>query len=852
MREWRVLLRRLGGVFQSGRAAHLEEELREHAAQLAEEYRRQGMTEEEAHYAALREMGNLSLIQQDYHEQGGLPLMENFWLDLKYALRTLRRNSSFTMASVATLAIGLGAMITMLCVVSAVFWKPLPYPSAERLAALKQVDPRNSLWTFSGPAFLDVEERARTFSAVTAYERRTAALTGDGDAEVVEAAGVTPAFFRVFGIHLNAGRVLENAQPFVVISRGLAERKWGNDSSPIGRAILLDGLRYTIAGVAEMPIDLLPGVDLLLPLDLKATDSRSARELNAAGLLRPGVPLGEAQAELETIGTQLGREFGRTDAGWSMTAIPLANEIVGRRAAQTIWMIFAAVGLLWLLACANVAGLQAARSLSRAHEISTRVALGASKRRLLGQTMTESAVLAVAGALAGAAIAAGAVDAIRQMGNGLLPRVSQVHLDGATVGAAIGCMLITTVISGLFSVRTPSFQGGREVSRRDRGRDALIVGQVAMASVLLLCASLLAESFLRLRAADPGLDVERVLEVRVSLPSRLENERAKIAFFRDIAGQLERLPQVDKVGATNIAPFSGEGTVNRFRLERESGSNEYHSAAWRAVTPEFFRTLGIPLKRGRLFTTADRDGAPEVVVVSESMARQFWPNQDPVGQHLLWGSSGSVKTVIGVAGDIRDKAADERPLPMMYRPFAQLTQAPMTLVIKTRGAPLVAASDVRSAIWSVNPDVALVLQPMREAMAHSILGRTASLSAMAAFAILAMITAAFGLYGLISYRVNQRQQEIGIRLALGATPANVRWGVQQRCLRLAGTGAAIGLAAGYLTSGLMQSLLYETAPTEVSAYFAVALMFAVVALTASFGPAGRAARLDPAAAIRHE
>ncbi len=425
-------------------------------------------------------------------------------------------------------------------------------------------------------------------------------------------------------------------------------------------------------------------------------------------------------------------------------------------------------------------------------------------------------------------------------------------MDPAAILAAAACLLVSTLLFGVSWGRPPALQQGREVSRRDGGRDILVVVQVAMASILLLGAGLLSQSFLRLRAVDPGFDPDKVLNVRVNLSGASENELRKTAFFREAAERLERLPEVKSAGATNVVPFSGYGTANRFRVEGEAASAEYRSAAWRAVTPGFFTTLGIPLKRGRLFTERDANGSLEVVILSESMAKRFWPNQDPIGRRLLWGRSASPKTIVGVVGDLRDVAVDAAPAPTMFRPFAQLTDAPMTLVIRTRGEPESAIADVRRAIWAIDGNAALEFQPLRQAMADSILRPRASLMAVAAFSMLALITAAFGLYGLIGYRVNQRRQEIGIRLALGAPAGWIHWDVQKRCLMLVGAGAAIGLPLAYALSSLMTTLLYETQPSEMGAYALVLAVFLAVGFVASYGPARRASRMDPASAIRHE
>ena len=387
-------------------------------------------------------------------------------------------------------------------------------------------------------------------------------------------------------------------------------------------------------------------------------------------------------------------------------------------------------------------------------------------------------------------------------------------------------------------------RGSRGISRRDRGHDVLVVVQVALASVLVVGASLLLHSFLRLRAVDPGFDPERILSVRVTLPARGYDDARKTAFFHETAERLTRLPEVEASGATNVEPFSGIGTANRFRVEGEPSSAEFRSAAWRAVTPGFFKAMGIPLKAGRLFSDADADGSLEVVVLSESMAKKFWPNQDPIGKRLLWGRSGNPKTIVGIVGDLRDLALDQPPVPTMFRPYAQLSDLAMTEVVRTTGDPAAAATDVRREMWSVDRNAALEFKPLRRALSDSTLRPRASLVIVTAFALVAMIIAAFGLYALISYRVNQRQQETGIRLALGAPAGSVRWSVQRRCLLLVCSGLAIGLPCAYVLSRLLSSLLYETQPAQAGAYALVLLVFAAVSLAASYAPARRASRLD--------
>ncbi|HVW87492.1 MAG TPA: ABC transporter permease, partial [Bryobacteraceae bacterium] len=736
---------------------------------------------------------------------------------------------------------------------SAVLWTPLPYPGSNRLFVLKELDPRNGVWPFSEPDFVDVRDRSRSVETVGAFRRGVSALTGAGEPEMIRSVAVTPSCFEIFGIRPVAGRAFQGSRNSVVISRGLWERRWQLSPDVIGQPIALDGESYTVAGVADLPRDIFPGAELLLPLLPQAVQSRTAHEIEAVGRLRGDVDISHAQAELNVVAASIARDNPQSNTGWNIRLVPLADYLTGPRANRMVRMIFGAVALLWLLACANVAGMQIARSIARRHEMSTRLALGASTVRLVGQALTDNLVLACFGSAPGLVIARVATDLIRSLGSQSLPRLAAVRMASGTAGIALGCVLASTLLCTLFSGRPTRFQGTREVSRRDRGRDALIVAQVALASVLVLGASLLLQSFLRLRGVDPGFDPERILAVQVNLPSAAYSGRRSVEFFRAATERLTRLPEVASVGASNVVPFSGEGTANRFRVEGEPGSTEFRVAAWRAVTPGFFTVLGMPLKRGRLFTERDANGSPEVVILSESMARKFWPGQDPIGKRLLWGSSGHPKTIVGIVGDLRDLAVDIPPGPTMFRPFAQLSDAPMTLLIRTRrDASSSTVSDIRHELWSVDRDVALQFQSVARVMSESIPGPRVGFLVFAAFALIAIVTAGFGLYGLIAYRVNQRQQEIGIRLALGCPAGAVRWGVQKHCLILAFSGLAIGLPAAYALSALMRSLLYETQPTDAGAYAIALIVLGAVSLAASYGPASRAASMDPAASIRYE
>ena len=381
----RMWLARIAGLFHKDRTGYLEEEIATHTEMLAAEYMARGMAEPDAHTAARRDLGNFTSFQEQYREQSGFPLVENFWRDLKFAIRTLRRNPAFTFSCTATLAVGLGAMTTVLCVVSAFLWERLPYPAPENLVVIKQVDPRNGLWPFSEPAWLDLQQRARSLQAVAAYRKAQLSLTGSGDAEMIHAAAVTPSFFPMFGVTPIGGRAFSGQPKEAVIGRALWEREWQGNRAVVGRAIALDGESYTVVGIADLPHDLLAGSEVLIPLTPKATESRTAHDIEAVGRLAGGVSAAQARAELVVIGASMAGQSPQSDGGWGLQLIPLSDEVIGPRTSNMMRMIFGAVAFLWLLACANVAGLQLARNISRRHEMQTRQALGAAQAGFLGK-----------------------------------------------------------------------------------------------------------------------------------------------------------------------------------------------------------------------------------------------------------------------------------------------------------------------------------------------------------------------------------------------------------------------------------------------------------------------------------
>ncbi len=859
LRSWAARVR---GFLAGNPAGDFESEMATHRELLAEEYMRRGFSPETADEAARREMGNAVLLREEYREQRGLPVVETFLQDLRYGWRTLRRAPTFTAASAGVLGVGIAGVLTMLCVLTNLVLRPLPYPDAGGLVYLHEVDPRAGEWPFSEPMLLQLTERNRTLAVVGGYRQATVAMTGFGDAEAVPGATATPGFFAAFGMKPVAGRFFEGGggASSVVISRALWKRKWAGDRGVIGRVMRLDGVLYSVTAVADFPQELVPGTDVITPLIPRATESYSAHDVGVVARLRRGITMAQAQADLTALARGVGQEQPHTNGGWNVGTTPLFNYVTGPATVRTVWMLTAAVGLVWLLACANVAGMLMARGATREHEISTRFALGASRGRVFRQMLTESCLLALGGAGIGLLLAKLAVSAIAEYGGAMLPRLAAMEIDWTVAVIALGSLVASTLLFGTTPAwaaaqRRVNFTGlgsGRGIAKPSRGRDGLVVVQVALASVLLLGAVLLFQSFQRLRAVDPGFEPEGVLTVALNLSEPRYDGAHRVAFLGELARRLASVPGTHQVGATNVEPFSGGNTANRFRLEGEPRSAEYRVAGWRSVTPGYFHAMGLRLMRGRFLTDGDVDGSTEVVVISEAMARRFWPGQDPVGRDLLWGRSGNAKRIVGVVSDLRDVDLAVDPAPMMFRPYTQLTSPAMTMVVRTRLAGEATAESLRREIAALDPEMPVEVRRLPQTLAKSIERPRTGVMSVAAFAITALIIAGFGLFGVVSYRVNQRRKEIGIRLALGATPSAVRWEVQKRCLALVLGGLAAGIPVGFAASSYLTAMLYRTAPTEVWAYGAVVAAFAAIAWLASYGPAMRAAKTDPAITLRYE
>jgi putative ABC transport system permease protein len=790
--------------------------------------------------------------------------------DLRYAVRTLRRSPGFTLVAVLTLGIGIGATTTIFSVLNAVVLRPLPYPEPDRLVWLWETTPDGADFSTSEPNYLDFRDQARSFEHLAAAVDREVTLLGDGDAERLSAAEVTPNFFAALGVGPALGRAFlpEDAaagSPMVVLSHRLWRSRFEADPRVAGRSMELTRGSYTVVGVMPAGFAAPGDPELWLPLAPSPDAERDDSHLYMIGRLAPGATPRGAAVEMRSIASRLGAAYPESRGGWSVRLLPLRDRLVGPDLTRTMWVLMGAVGLLLLLMCANLASLLLARGASRRRELGVRVALGAGRGRIVRQLLTESLLLAAAGMAAGLLLAVWGVPLVRVLLPPETPRLHEIRVDGAVLGFALAASVLVGLLFGLFpalqgsaaDIRTALREGSRATSAAGRRiREALVVGELALAMTLLMAAGLLAGSFLRLQQVETGFAEEGVLAIPLSLPGPQFEPHGEMARF--LAAAEERiggLPGVTAVGATNVAPLSGGGTAVDLSVEgRPSGPGETSFARWRSVTPGFFRAAGVRVLRGRALEPTDyRPDAPAAVVVTEAFADRVFPGEDPLGRRVAMGVNGTNwRTVVGVVEDVRDIRLAESPQPLFFLP--ETGGWPwMTLLVRSAADPAALAGAVRREIRALDPTIAVpTVEPLSAGRRRAVAGPRFNVLLMGGFAAVAMILAVLGIYGIMSHAVAQRTREIGIRIALGARPGRVLRMVLGRGARLIAAGVGLGAVAALGFARLLGALLFDTPPADAATFAGTALLLGAAALVSAWIPARRAARSDPAAAFRQE
>jgi predicted permease len=799
-------------------------------------------------------------------------MIANLLYDLRHALRLLRASPGFALVAVVTLALGIGATTAIFSVVDAVMLRPLPFSEPERLVKVWETTPEGFDFSASDPNYLDFQEQSHTFAGMAAYKQAALNLSGSGEPTRLEGMAVTHTLFPLLGVAPALGRTFLAEEDetggntnVAVLSHSLWVQRFGADPGVVGHTITLDRQPYTVVGVMPAGFDF-PKAEIWVPLAPSAARDRDDHWLEIVGRLKPGATLESARQDLSAVARGIGEQHPEV-AGWGARLETLSDSIVGPRFRQTMLVLLGGVGCLLLMACLNLANLLFARATARETEIGVRAALGADRFRLVRQLLTESVVLALIGAGVGLLGARWAIDLLRSLAPVGVPRLAEVGIDGRMVAFTLALGLLTSAVFGLIPALRASRvelaqtlrQGGRGADQgHRRTRDALVVVQVALAVVLLVGAGLLMRSFLRLQSTDPGFDVERLAAVSIQLDERDYGEPwRRNAVVNDAVERIEAIPGVISAGATGVDPLSGWNLVNDVTpAERaaEVGPSGYLRAGWRPVTPGFFRTMGIPLLQGRVFSASDPWNGPPIVVISSTVAQRLWPGESAVGKQLFWGGvDGTPRTVIGVVGDVRDVDLEGTNPPLIFLPNQEITWPSITLVVRSAGDPAGLAAAVRQQIRAVDPNLPVPeVRPIETRFGQAAAGPRFRSLLIGAFAVIALLLAAVGVYGVTAFGVARRTREFGVRLALGASPSEVSRMVVRRGMALGVAGVGLGIVGAWWATRFLTTLLYRVSPTDAATFVAVSVLLGGVALLASYLPARRATRVDPMSALRAE
>jgi putative ABC transport system permease protein len=797
--------------------------------------------------------------------------------DVRYAARMLRRQPGFAFVAVLTLALGIGANTAVFTVVNGVLLRPLPFREPGRLVQLFHGRNGRLSMTYSPPNFIDVTTQSGVFSGATAMTPSSANLTGSGDPQLIDGANVTASFFNVIGVMPPLGRGLVDADgegdgaDVVVISDRLWQRQFGARPDVVGLPLRMDGKVFTIVGVAPADLNVPAGADYWRPLVFKPRDvteaARGAQWIGAVARLKPGVDLNQANAAMGLVAARLSRDFPRINKDRVMSALGLQDRIV-RNIRPALLILLGAVTLVLLVACVNVANLLLARANGRTREVAVRAALGAGRWRLVQQFLAESVVLGLAGGVAGLAVAFWATRALIAMGPASIPRLGEVGVDLRVLAFTIAIAVTTSLVFGLVPALTAT--GGvvaRFVSTAGRGtvgsghtriRRTLVVCEMALAVVLLIGAGLLIRSYQRISLVNPGFSADHLLTFTVALPEQKYKTSADAGrFMRDLVARVGDHPGVEHAAGVFGLPLDDTFRASSsFTRAGETDNADSPSAGMRIVTPDYFSTMKIPLRSGRPFDAHDDENGPEVVAINEEAARRYWPGINPLGQQLHLGvrmaeARSGQKTIVAVVGDVKGSSLDATAAPEVYVPYAQHQVDSLTIVVRTAGDPMAFVPMARADIASLDRDLPLAgVRTMDEVIGRSIAERRFTMLLLVSFASVAMVLAAIGVYGVLAYLVSQRTQEIGVRLAIGATPGDVVRLFVREGAALTMLGVAGGLAGAFLVTRALSTLLFGVTTTDPLTFAAVAGTLAVVALLACYLPARRAGRVDPMTALR--
>jgi putative ABC transport system permease protein len=877
------------------REAEIVEELSQH---LEDEYERAlscGTSEEEARQQVLEQLNTPDLLQRELKHverrgsenpielgtEGKINVFADLRQDLRYGLRTLAKNPAFTSIAIVALALGIGANSAIFSVVDAVLLRPLPFKKPEQLVMLWENAthlgfPKN---TPSPANFLDWQKQAGAFTGMAAMVERSFNLTGVGEPERLDGRRVSANLFDLLGVRAVLGRtfVPDDDRPgshVVLLSYSLWQRRFGSDPSVIGRALALNGESYTVIGIMPRFVQL-PGFanrndQLWLPIAFPPEEAaqRGNHFLEVIARMKPGITLKQAQAEMETIAARLAQQYPDYNTRLGAVVVPLHEEVVGD-IKPALLILLGAVGFVLLIACANVANLLLARAAVRQKEIALRLALGASRSRLTRQFLTESVLLAMFGAGLGLLLALGGIRILKTFIPATISQVQTINIDARVLIFTGLVAVLTGIAFGLAPALQASHlnlndtlkEGGRDAGGGRKGnrlRGLLVIGEVAVSFVLLIGAGLLINSFFHLRNLEPGFRADHLLTMKVDLSEvKYPDRERRAAFFDEVIRRVGALPGVQSAAVAGNLPLTYNGDSMNISVEGvpDPPPDQRPDVIFRAIGPGYFSTMGISIIRGRDFTDQDKADSKNVVVISEKNAQHFWPGQDPIGRRLRPGSSTSNtpwREVIGIVKDVRQNDFIAPPKMQMYFTYRQLKDlAPNALVIRTSIEPLSLAASARDAIWSVDKDQTVAdIDTMEHIVAEAVARQRFSMLLLGLFATLALLLASVGIYGVMTYSVAQRTHEIGIRIALGARRADVLQMTIKQGLRLVGAGMILGLAAAFILTRVLESLLFGISATDPVTFFGISLVLLAVAILASYIPALRATKVDPIIALR--
>ena len=880
MTRLRLFLSRLFGVFAKRQARYrLDEELHLHFEYLVEDNLAKGMTAEEAHQAARRKLGNTIRIGEAWSEQGGLPWLDTFFHDVRHGMRLLRRSPGLAAVAILTLALGIGANTAIFSMMNGVLLRALPYRQPGRLYAIHEVVPQ---WTMLGPRlpvnagnFLLWRKSCPAFSSLALAGATSASLIGQGRPQFVHGAAVTSNFFSTLGVEAELGRTSSRkgkapgAEAEVVLTHRLWEQAFHSGPSVLGSVVNLSGQAMTVVGVLptsfRFPDIFASTPEYFIPFPQAVWQFRaglSTFNYFAIGRLKPGVRPRQAEAQLDVVEARIARKDSGGKFDLYATLTPLKAEIVGSTR-SALWMLAIAAGLVLLIICVNLANLLLAKNASRMREVAVRSAFGATPRRLARQFMTETLILALAGGGLGLLFAEGALRVMVRGAPVGIPRVDGIYIDFRVVLFVVAVTAVVGAICGLLpamrlarsqpadALRSagPTTSAGRHAARL---RGALVVGEIALCAALLPGALLLIASLRHVLRANRWMNQDRVTTAELVLPyHQYPNPADRARIFTSIQKKVEELPGVESAGLTSDVPLQGSswGDGIRFR-EIARPANETPQGEFRFVSPGYFQAMGLPLVEGRLFSAGDQ--SKPVVIVSESVARNILAGHDPLNMHLLGPYAPGCCRVIGVVGDVRDQS-DQAPALMVYVPVWEYATTSETLVVRTKLKPASLGGEIRQVVWTVDPELAIPrVRTLRTIMRSAEAPRRYETLLGALFALFAVLFAAIGLYGVVSFSVGQRTHEMGIRLALGAGRGDLLRLVVKQGLALALTGVGIGLAGALMVTRFLSTLLFHVSPTDPLTFLVVSLFLAVVSVTASVVPAWRATRVDPTVALRYE